>query len=99
MLAIDMRQMSSQDLHRVVQERCADCGSVDAVKIIPSEEGIVPSLALVLMSSRDDALQLHRQIGDALTGQVVVVFLRDRAGAQPSSRHQAPAICGAGLPS
>lgn len=91
MLAFDMRQMSSQAIQMAVEACCADYGSVDTVKVIPCEEGIRPALALVLMSCRNEALQLHRELGDALAGQIVVIFLHDRANAQTALHHRAPA--------
>jgi len=94
MLAFDMQQMSGQAIHRAVEERCAECGAVDAVKVIPSEEGIVPALALVLMSCREEALRLHRYLGDALAGQIVIIFLRDRANAQTVLQQAAEASPG-----
>lgn len=99
MLTINMHQMSSQDIQMAMQKRCADRGSVDAVRLIPSEEAIVPPLALVLMCCRGEALQLRREVGNALAGQIVVVFLRDRAPAQTVRQRPAPVSSGLRSPS
>jgi hypothetical protein len=78
MLAFDMHRMSLDAIQAEIVDRCADCGTVDALKLIPAEGERIPGIALVLMSSLEEAERLKTRIGDSLAGQIVLIFLRDQ---------------------
>lgn len=79
-IELDLAHLSREELERVITERCSRFGSVIAVVIVQDSAHYNFALASVEMSTRDEALELLRHLGDSLVDDVVVIRIEQRSG-------------------
>ncbi|MGQ0752087.1 MAG: RNA recognition motif domain-containing protein [Betaproteobacteria bacterium] len=75
MIRLDLARLSRAELERAVTERCSRFGSVVAVVIAQDGARYDFALASVEMSTRAEAIELLRHLGESLMDDAVVIRL------------------------
>jgi hypothetical protein len=70
----DFASRSTEELEKIVTERCSQFGSVSQV-VIMRDSNHSYALALVVMSNPAEALVVLRELGDHLMKSIVVIRL------------------------
>lgn len=73
MIRLDIAHLSREELERAVTERCARFGSVASVVIVHDSAHHDFALACVVMSSRDETMEVVRNLGDSLVDDAAVI--------------------------
>lgn len=80
MIRLDLAGLSREDLERIIIERCSQFGSVSSVVIALDSAHHDFALASVEMSTRAEALQVLRSLGDSLVDDAVVIRIEQESG-------------------
>lgn len=81
MIRLDLARLSRAELERSVTERCAKFGTVVAVVIVQDSAAYDFALASVEMSTRAEAMEVLRHLGESLVDDVVVIRLEQAPNA------------------
>ncbi len=76
MLIIDTADFDDTELEEVIFERCSEFGSVMGVEIRRYSDPHRYDLALVEMSTEEEASSVFKELGDAERGTSVVMKIR-----------------------
>ena len=80
MISLDLARLSRQELERIITERCSQFGSVSGVVIVQDSANYNFALASVEMSTRAEALDVLRRLGDSLVDDAVVIRIEQESG-------------------
>lgn len=75
MIRLDLARLSRVELEHIVTERCSMFGTVLSVVIVQDSAHYDFALASVEMSTRIEAVELLRNLGESLVDDVVVIRL------------------------
>lgn len=73
MIRLDLARLSREELEKAVSERCSQFGSVASVVIVQDSAHYNFALASVIMSTRDETLEVLRNLGDSLVEDAAVI--------------------------
>lgn len=73
MIKLDLARLTREELERVITERCSQYGTVVGVVIVQDSARHDFALASVEMSSREEANQVLRRLGDSRVDDAVVI--------------------------
>lgn len=74
-IRLDLARLSRAEIEHIVTERCSKFGSVVAVVIVQDGAHYDFALASVEMSTRAEAIELLRHLGESLVDDAVVIRL------------------------
>ncbi len=74
MLTVDLAGLSQAELKSVVAGHCSAFGRLTTIRVLPPEKRREYGIALVEMSSSEEANNLARSIGDSQYGSRLVVI-------------------------
>jgi hypothetical protein len=80
-IRLDLARLTRAELERIVTERCSKFGTVVAVVMIQDSAHYDFALASVEMSSRAEAMEVLRHLGESLTDDVVLIRLEQQSAA------------------
>jgi hypothetical protein len=80
-IRLDLARLTRAELERVVTERCSKFGTVIAVVMIQDSAHYDFALASVEMSSRVEAMEVLRHLGESLTDDAVLIRLEQQSAA------------------
>jgi hypothetical protein len=79
-IGLDLARLSRKELEGIITERCSQFGSVSAVVIVQDSAHYNFALASVEMSTRAEALELLRNLGDSMVDDAVVIRIEQEPG-------------------
>lgn len=80
MISLDLARLSREELEKIITERCSELGFVSNVVIVQDSANYNFALASVEMSTRAEALNVLRRLGDSLVDDVVVIRIEQASG-------------------